>query len=480
MKKLLVVCAVVVLTIPLESVAATPPGKLPGARLQKLIESTRCYASLPRHAHQPNFGIVRVTEEKYRDKFHWIVDGKQRIGLVSLAAGEIEMFRSFPPAGGVLVDYRMPAAYHWGTLRGSRITIIPQGTWKDKGEMVLPHQRGKVLHLQYREPYAGKTEITQQYTLHFDPVLGYVWDCVFEMQMDEPQKYEYTNLLPTAVADSRDEHKRYQKCVWTRGDGQLCYMYQNPRSMMQWFGGDWTQMPQGGFLGFVADRDLNPFVEIIQSTPGTTLITCSVWYDQHFLTVAPQQKGEDGLYHARATYRWLSVPLPVAKEMEDAARTMLPLRPREGPMGFRQGIVNDFETLIPAGTLYNGCMWGHAAQRETKLGHSGTHSLRLRGGNEAGPVHGGPVIFVEAGKRYRLSAWVRTRGVGGKGAYLQIDKKLQSRSLTGDTDWTWLEIQFEPPPGRSFALIGLAVDGPKGTAWFDDIELVEIPRKEER
>ena len=68
----------------------------------------------------------------------------------------------------------------------------------------------------------------------------------------------------------------------------------------------------------------------------------------------------------------------------------------------------------------------------------------------------------------------------GKEPYLQIDKKLQSRSLTGDTDWTWLEIQFEPPPGRSFALIGLAVDGRKGTAWFDDIELVEIPRKEER
>ena len=282
------------------------------------------------------------------------------------------------------------------------------------------------------------------------------------------------------MADSRDERKRYQKCLWTRRDGTVCAMYQNPRSMLQSFGREWTDIPEdGGFVGFVAEPDTNPFLEIIRSDPPTTFVTCSVWYDQHVKALPPEKKGDDGLYHVTAAYRFLSLPLPVAKELEDAARTTLPEPKGDGPMGFRQGIVNDFETLVPAGTLFNGCIWGHSAKYDNTIGHSGTHSLRLNGGESARPVHGGPLLHVEAGKRYRLSAWVRTRGVTGKGAYLRVQKKedapaaLQSQRLTGDNDWTRLEIEFVPEAGEPFAVPGLVVDG-GGTAWFDDIELVEV------
>jgi len=245
-------------------------------------------------------------------------------------------------------------------------------------------------------------------------------------------------------------------------------------------------MPEdSGFVGWVAERDMNPFLEIIRSTPRTRFGTCSVWYDQHVFALPPEQKGDDGLYHITAAYRLLSLPLPVAKELEDAARTMLPAPAQAGPMGFRQGIVNDFETLIPAGTLYNGCMWGHSAKYDGTTGHSGTHSLRLNGGETAQPMHGGTPIFVETAKRYRLSAWVRTRGVTGKGAFLRVNEVFwggndvrathYSKSLTGDNDWTQLQIEFKPIAGDPFAMPGLVVDG-SGAAWFDDIELVEIPR----
>jgi len=260
-------------------------------------------------------------------------------------------------------------------------------------------------------------------------------------------------------------------------------MYQNPRSMIHGAGREWADIPDdGGFVGFVAEPDMNPALEIIRSEPGTTFITCSVWYDQHVIALPPEKKGEDGLYHITAAYRFMSLPLPAAKELEDAARTMLPAPGDrgKGPMGFRQGVVNDFEALVPAGTLYNGCIWGHSAKYDGTTGHSGTHSIRLSGGEFAGPVHGGPELHVEEGKQYRLSAWVRTRGVTGAGAYLRVRSRqesaggIRSKSLAGDTDWTLLEIEFMPAPGDQFVVPWLVVEG-TGTGWFDDIQLRELP-----
>lgn len=493
--------AILSLTVALTSFAAAAPENSPGPRLQKFIENARCYASLPRHAHKPDFRTVPVEEKKYRESFSWIMDGGQRIGLLNLSYGEIEMFRFFPPADGVQVKYEMPEVHSWVTVQGPRLSIVPQNTWTGKGEMVGLRDRGELLRLRYREKFGGNKQLVHRFTLRFDPVLGYIWDCAFQMQMDKPERFEYANLYTAGLGDSRDKQKRYQKCIWSRRDGKLCYMYQNPLSMMQWGGGDeWTDIPQdSGFVGFVAEPEMNPFLEIIRSTPGTRFETCSVWYDQHVFGLPPQQKGADGLYHITAEYRLLSLPLPIAKELEDAARTMLPAPARTRPMGFRQGIVNDFETLITAGTLFNGCMWGHSAQRETGLGHSGTHSLRLRGGHEARPMHGGPRIHVTTGKRYRFSAWVRTRGVT-EGAYLRVKNGKvgraahRSKSLTGDNDWTLLEIEFEANGASALsspahdgedagerhsvrlysalAVPALVVDG-EGTAWFDDIQLIE-------
>ena len=465
---------------------ASVPAKRQGAGLQTFIENARCYASLPRFAHQPDFRIVPVQDRLRRNTFFWIMDGKQKIGVLNLSFGEIEMLRFFPPAAGAPVDYDMPATYHWSTLRGARLTIVPQGTWSNRGTMEWnTDDGGGTLHLRYTEAFQGNTRMTHTFTLRFDPVLGYVLDCDFEMQQDSPARFEYANLLPGHVADSRDASKRYQKCIWTRQDGEVCFMYQNPLSMMHAAGAAWAEMPDGGFLGFVTERDMNPFVEILQSTPGTAMVTCSVWYDQHFFGLPPREKAADGLYHMGATYRLLSLPLPLAKELEDAAGTMLPADRNAGTIGFRQGIINDFETPVPADTLYNGCIWGHGASWDRSIGHSGTHSIRIRGGAEAQPKHGGTPIHVASSTRYRFSAWVRTRGVTGPGAHLRIRELFvnwndvrrthESAFLTGDTEWTRLEITFTPIAGDPFVLPGLVVDG-GGDAWFDDLELVEVPR----
>jgi hypothetical protein len=103
----------------------------------------------------------------------------------------------------------------------------------------------------------------------------------------------------------------------------------------------------------------------------------------------------------------------------------------------------------------------------------------------ASPIGGGPPIYGESAKRYRLAAWVKTRGLEDGGAWLQVDDVFfnwqdvqatrRTEKLTGDHDWTRLEVEFTPSPRDPFLLIKLCVEG-TGTAWFDDLELMEVAR----
>jgi hypothetical protein len=147
-------------------------------------------------------------------------------------------------------------------------------------------------------------------------------------------------------------------------------------------------------------------------------------------------------------------------------------------------MVNDFEAPVPAGALYNGCLWEECARLDSKIGHSGTHSLRLRGRATARPILGGVPLMVDKGRRYRFAAWVRTRGATGKGVSIHVDEVVWSwddirashgsKSLKGDNEWTRLEVVFEPKTWNPIAVPCLVVDG-EGMAWFDDVELVEAP-----
>ena len=101
------------------------------------------------------------------------------------------------------------------------------------------------------------------------------------------------------------------------------------------------------------------------------------------------------------------------------------------------------------------------------------------------PIGGGPAIYGESSKRYRLAAWVKTEGLYDGGAFLQVDDVFfnwqdvkasrKTKRLTGDHDWTRLEVEFTPSPRDPFLLIKLCVQG-TGTAWFDDLELMEVVR----
>jgi putative membrane-bound dehydrogenase-like protein len=90
-------------------------------------------------------------------------------------------------------------------------------------------------------------------------------------------------------------------------------------------------------------------------------------------------------------------------------------------------------------------------------------------------------VRVKPNTRYRLSAWVKTKGVTGDGRGVQFNlHQLQQqglpKALRGDNDWTELTSEFASG-GNNRLQLNLLFGGwgpAKGEAWFDDVKLIEI------
>lgn len=332
----------------------------------------------------------------------------------------------------------------------------------------------------HKEDYRGSTE----YRLVWDQRLGCVLNCTSHFAMPEPKGIEFNNLLAGGIAESRDDHKRWQKTM--RGwlpDGRISFVHHNPVNIPV------DDVQSGGFVGFVTEEEMNPFVEMLDTSVPVFFATCSEWYDQHIVMKAPQAKEADGLYHLRARYRLLSVPGLVARDLEAMAVVRDAATGESSKAGFLQNKVNDFETFVPHGQVYNGPIWQHINATEGPA-HSGKRSIAVHGPGPgrvkaASPIGGGPPIYGESSKRYRLAAWVKTQGLHDGGAYLQVDDVFfnwqdvqatrKTKKLAGKQDWTRLEVEFTPSPRDPLLLIKLCVEG-TGTAWFDDLELMEVAR----
>ncbi len=86
-------------------------------------------------------------------------------------------------------------------------------------------------------------------------------------------------------------------------------------------------------------------------------------------------------------------------------------------------------------------------------------------------------VPVKAFSTYRLTGWIRTRGVeteSGRGALLNLhSREGATRALKGTTDWTKVEMTFETMAEGSVqinCLLG-GWGSATGTAWYDDIVL---------
>ncbi|MEZ5304627.1 MAG: carbohydrate binding domain-containing protein [Verrucomicrobiales bacterium] len=92
-------------------------------------------------------------------------------------------------------------------------------------------------------------------------------------------------------------------------------------------------------------------------------------------------------------------------------------------------------------------------------------------------------IPVRKGTRYRLSAWVKTEGLGtrnnGRGAQLNIHAlpgQPRTKALKGDNDWTQVDVEFETGGADNIGINCLygGWGHATGKAYWDDIELIEL------
>ena len=91
-------------------------------------------------------------------------------------------------------------------------------------------------------------------------------------------------------------------------------------------------------------------------------------------------------------------------------------------------------------------------------------------------------VKLKPNTRYRLSAWVKTKGVAGDamGALFNLHQLQQDglpKPLKGDNDWTQLTSEFASGVANTADQLNMLFGGwgrSKGEAWCDDVQLIEL------
>jgi hypothetical protein len=146
----------------------------------------------------------------------------------------------------------------------------------------------------------------------------------------------------------------------------------------------------------------------------------------------------------------------------------------------------DFEQTLQTGDSNNWEVkeFGHSATRDFVNRVHGNASLRFD--SETNPLsttlsHALPVDFVHQ-YAFRFTGFVRTASLdGGASLYVVVDREdgqrysdfMAGRVVSGDKDWTELELLIPSFPDATTARIGPLVWG-NGSAWFDDLRLESI------
>jgi alpha-N-arabinofuranosidase len=124
-------------------------------------------------------------------------------------------------------------------------------------------------------------------------------------------------------------------------------------------------------------------------------------------------------------------------------------------------------------------------EKDTAVLREGKSSLRVVATEPSDAALSQEVRLVP-GQLYRLSGWIRTRGLDPHGAPVYGTFQVQhpggrgtiasGASHGGDSEWTEVPVYFEAPPGGLTRVCAFFVGFGKGTgtAWFDDIKLEPV------
>jgi alpha-L-arabinofuranosidase len=124
-------------------------------------------------------------------------------------------------------------------------------------------------------------------------------------------------------------------------------------------------------------------------------------------------------------------------------------------------------------------------EKDARIVHEAKQSLRISA-TEPSDTALSQEVGLRPGQLYRLSGWVRTRGLDPCSAPVYGTFQIQNPAARGtiasgtnhggDSDWTKVTVDFEAPPGGLTRICIFFVGFGKGTgtAWFSDLKLKEI------
>jgi len=124
-------------------------------------------------------------------------------------------------------------------------------------------------------------------------------------------------------------------------------------------------------------------------------------------------------------------------------------------------------------------------QIDNSVSHSGNNSLRLDINNAPTPPFvtnlGAQWIKVNGDKKYLLECYVKTNTANGVAQpYIQFNKNGARQfgdgglNTTQTTNWQKIHFRFYPPAACDTIQLTMGFSGVNGSAWFDDISLVEL------
>ena len=400
------------------------------------------------------------------------------------------------PASSIIHEVRLRPGYkplamiglHWDQYSGPRNVVDVREEW------VVENAGGPefVARYRFRNP-GGNVYCRGRLTVSYDAQReSYLWevDTTVEVAPGQTWKNDHFGLsfadpvpydhIPPAVEMPDPWECRYQWVVFEAPDGRL---YRHPliHNHVPALADQMQLNPAGGLAVLMHDPLGNLALEFDfdgdpQARPGWWL--CPWAYDLHFL-LNPYEPGYEipgGTQH-HVKFRYLSVRGEEAQRLLEAS-TVHPYFAMLPDRLIYSGGMNTFALTKPCTEPQAEYFW-EGGERDEEIGRDDHYSLRL---SNDGPdqqvrsavgIGGSNFMGRFRDRRYRLTGWIRTRGVAGPGAALFVrsgENTAYSARVSGDSEWTEVELETELLYGILMASIGIELAG-TGTAWLDDFLL---------
>lgn len=359
---------------------------------------------------------------------------------------------------------------------------------------------GPRLEARITAAFAEAERIQWVFRVRYDPAWArYRYTFDIDAWKREPAGMEPLNMMLAGALEARGENRRWTHSIWESIDGRLRRVVHSNAlfSCTDYADATWRtrHVPyRHAWVAYAAHRSFNPAMLLHANNVPMRLAICSQLFDEHIIwaDAGEDNLDPDGFFHFHMQAEFVNLGAGLARRLLKAATD--PIRPRrwrqeQVGLPFHMDAVNSFEKPVDpwqpeaCPILVVPKAAGAAVQWTDEAAHSGRRSIRLsaRAINERQELFPtGAVCNVRPHRRYRLSGWIRTRGVerfarlelaGYEYTYNNIIHNAASPPVSGDRSWTPAAVELDSAD-EAYLMPKLVLYGP-GTAWFDDVQLTE-------